>query len=228
MGAATAGEVGPGFLSRGSASVYRLLVCQLLWLLASAPGLVLIALLVADASNVPVLALGLVPTAPALSAAVHAWRASTAEDDLQPARHFWHGYRTGARDVLGWWLPVLALGTVLALDLTHLHLVVAGPAVPVLRGATLVLLVLLGVVGAHALVISAAFTIRGRDVLRLSAHHLRSPGPSLGALALLVCAVGVLVLGSDWVLALLVVPGALLMDRLSRPVVTAIQEELVR
>ncbi|RCK69105.1 DUF624 domain-containing protein [Desertihabitans brevis] len=220
-------EVGPGMLARGSAVVYRLLVLQVLFVLAAAPGLVPAALLVPDPSNAPLLGLAALPLAPAASAVLYGWQRSTAEDDLAPARHFLRGYRLNALGVLGWWLPVVAVGTVLGINLGQLPAVAAGAALVGLQVATVLVLALVGVVAAHALVITSLYTVRGRDVLRLAAWQLARRRASTAVLALGVCAAGVLLVGSDWVLALLAAPVLALLLHLDRPVLTHIEETYV-
>ncbi|MDM8086035.1 DUF624 domain-containing protein [Cellulomonas cellasea] len=190
-----------GVLGRAVSLVYWALALEGLLLLTTAPGLVLIALLTPDASNAPLLAIALVPVAPALSAAVFAWRARGREHDLAPAQHFWRGYRLNALDVSRWWLPALAVGTALAVNLAHLRAVPGGW----LLGPLLGLLTLAsGLVAGHLLVITSLYAFRTRDALRLAGWFLvRRPLSTLGLASYAVLAAGVVVVGSDWVLALL-------------------------
>ena len=190
-------EFGDGVLARGAAAVHRVLVIELGLLVAAAPGLVLLVLLVPDVSNAPLAALALVPVAPAVSAAVFAWRACLPEPGLEPMRHFVRGYRANALDVLRWWVPTLVLLTVLVTNLAHLEAAVPAQAArAAVRG---VLLVLLGA------------------VVLWSAHML-----VLTSLAVLAC--GVVVLTSDWVLALLGSLFALLLLHGARPMVADVEE----
>ncbi|MFG3300376.1 hypothetical protein [Micromonospora chersina] len=86
-GAATPSRFGEGPLSRAAALVHTLLVVELLLVLTTAPGLVALALLDRDVSNLPLVALCAVPLGPALSAAVYALHHQRPDlTDLHPAR----------------------------------------------------------------------------------------------------------------------------------------------
>src|SRR5699024_11932271 len=104
-----AAEVGRGPLSRGAAVVYRLLVLQVLLLLACSPSVVLLLLLDRDPSNVPLAVLALLPLAPALVAGVAAVRSWPKGDDLSPARPFLRAYRRDVGTPLKRWVPEVLL-----------------------------------------------------------------------------------------------------------------------
>jgi hypothetical protein len=217
-------DPGDGVLARGAAAVHRALVIELGLLVAAAPGLVLLVALVPDSSNAPLAALALVPVGPAVSAAVFAWRASLREPGLEPLRHFVRGYRANALDVLRWEVPALALVTVLVTNLAHLDAAVADPvARAAVRGVLLLLLVATALWSAHVLVLTSVFTLRTRDAALLGLHHL-GRRVSLGAASLAVLAGGVVVLTSDWVLALLGSPFALLLLRGARAMIDDVEE----
>jgi hypothetical protein len=217
-------EFGDGVLARGAAAVHRVLVIELGLLVAAAPGLVLLALLLPDASNAPLAALALVPVGPATSAAVFTWRASLAEPGLEPMRHFVRGYRANALDVLRWWVPTLVLLTVLVTNLAHLDVAVPAPgARAVVHGALVVVLGATVLWSAHMLVLTSLFALRTRDAIRLGLHHLGRRS-TLAAASLAVLASGVVVLTSDWVLALLGSLFALLLLHGARPMVADVEE----
>jgi hypothetical protein len=217
-------EFGDGVLARGAAAVHRVVVIELGLLVAAAPGLVLLALLVPDASNAPLAALALVPVAPAVSAAVFAWRASLREPGLEPLRHFARGYRANAVDVLRWWVPTLVLVTVLVTNLAHLDAVIPAPAPrAVVRAVLLAVLVLTAIWAAHVLVLTSLFALRTRDAARLGVHHLGCRATP-GAASLAVLAAGVVVLTSDWVLALLGSLLTLLLLQNARPMIADVEE----
>jgi Protein of unknown function, DUF624 len=202
-----AAEIGSGILSRAAAVVYWLLVVELLLVLTTAPGLVLLLFVARDASNAPLYGLCFVPVAPALSAAVFAWRVFLSDRDLSPARHFLRGYRLNWLDVLRWWVPTLALLTVIGYTLANLDIagVPAGYGFVLLAIAVAVLLW-----AANALVLSSTLVLRTRDVARLAAYYLLArPAATVGELALLVSAAGLVFLISDWVLVFLAAPATL-------------------
>lgn len=223
-GATTVREFGDGVLARGAAAVHRVLVIELGLLVAAAPGMLLLVLLVPDASNAPLAALALVPVGPAVSAAVFAWRASLAEPGLEPMRHFVRGYRANVRDVLAWWVPTLVLLTVLVTNLAHLDVAVPSPSArAAVQGLLLVMLAAAVPWVAHMLVLTALFTLRTRDAARLALLHLGRRS-ALAAVSLSVLACGVVVLTSDWVLALLGSLFTLLLLHGAREMVADVEE----
>lgn len=212
-----AAEIGTGFLARAAAVVYWLLVVELLLVLAMAPGLVLLLFVARDASNAPLYGLCFVPVAPALAAAVFAWRVFlSAERDLSPGRHFLRGYRLNAWDVLRWWVPALVLLTLLGFTLANLDM--AG--VP--RGYGLVLLTIALVVlvwTGQALVLSSTLALRTRDTARLALYYLGArPLAGLGTLGLVLAACTMVYLWSDWVLVLLASPFTFALLHNAKPV----------
>jgi hypothetical protein len=154
--------------------------------------------------------------APALSAAVFAWRVFLGDRDLSPAKHFWRGYRLNWLDVLRWWLPTLALLTVIGFTLANLGL--AG--VPAGYGLVLIVIAVAILLWAsHALVLSATLALRTRDIARLASYYMAArPASTLGALSLLVAAGGIVVLASDWVLVMLASPFTLALLHNADPV----------
>jgi uncharacterized membrane protein YesL len=221
------GEVGRGFLAEGSALVYRCLVLHLFCMLAVAPGLVVLVLVTPDVSNAPLLGLALVPVAPALSASLFAWDHSSREDDLQPGRHFWAGYRANAGPVLVWWLPVVAVLTVLMVDLSHLGALASGRLLTVLSVTTVAAAAVVVVAAAYALVITSLFRVRTRDLVRLLPYYLRRPGLGVAALALVFSALGLAVVVSPWLLLVFPVPATMILLHFARPVVADIREHFV-
>ncbi len=199
-----AAEIGGGVISRASAVVYWLLVIEALIVLTTAPALAAVVLLAGGEGNAPLIGLCFVPVAPALSAAVFAWRVFLHDRDLAPAKHFRRGYRLNWLDVLRWWLPTLAVLTLIGFTLANLD----SAGVPTGYGLVL-LLVAAGVLvwAAQALVLSSTLSLRTRDLARLAGYYLGArPAAALGTLSLLVAAGGIVVLTSDWVLVLLASP----------------------
>jgi uncharacterized membrane protein YesL len=218
-------EFGDGVLARGAAAVHRTLVIEVLLLVTAAPGLLLLVLLAPDSSNAPLAALALVPVGPALAAALYAWRACLGEIGLEPARHFWRGYRANLLDVLRWWVPALVVLTVLVTNLTHLDVAVDPATGAVLRPLLVTVLVVVVLWAEHVLVLTALFAVRVGDAARLGLQNLAGrPLVTLGFASLTVLAGGVVVLTSDWVLAALGSLFALLLLHNARPVIADVEE----
>jgi uncharacterized membrane protein YesL len=217
---------GEGPLSRAAALVYTLLVVEGLFLACVLPGLVVLVLLDRDASNVPLAAACVLPLGPALSAALYAvGRRSHDLTDLHPAAAFWHGYRINFSGSLRIWVPFLVWLTIIGVSLANFS--AAG-----LPGWWAVLLVLVALVSTlwllNAVVITSLFVFRAVDVGRLAVYFLgRTPGVTLGNTGVLIAAVGITVLSSEAVLALLGSVLALLLLQTCRPMLTQIQQEFV-
>ncbi|HKT02076.1 MAG TPA: YesL family protein [Rugosimonospora sp.] len=195
-------EFGEGPLARVAARVYALVVVELLVLVAVAAGGVPLLFLARDTSNVPLVALCLVPVGPAVSAALYALHHHRGDlTDLRPARAFWRGYRMNLWGVLRLWVPWLAALAVIGVSLANL------PAAGVPRWwvVPLALVALAAVLWmGNALVIASLFAFRTRDMARLGWYFLaRRPGVALGNACLLVVAAGITLVSSELVLALL-------------------------
>ncbi|MEU4531659.1 DUF624 domain-containing protein [Micromonospora ureilytica] len=217
-------QFGDGPLSRITSRVYILLVVELLLLLTTVPTLLPLLLLGRDPSNLPLVALLLVPVGPAVSAALYAVRHQRTDlTDLRPAALFWRGYRANVFGVLRIWVPTLLWLTVLAVNLAYRGAVGLSSwwAVP---------LVLIGVAvtlcAANALVITSLFDFRTRDVLRLAVHFLvRTPGVPVGNALLLAAATGIIAVFSEAVLMLLASIAVLAFLRVSEPMIHLIRKE---
>ncbi|MBN1174797.1 MAG: hypothetical protein JXA67_21735 [Micromonosporaceae bacterium] len=210
--ATAARRFGEGPLSRASTLIYNLMVIEALLLLTIAPGGVVLLLLASDASNLPLMAVCLLPLGPAGSASVYALhRRSQDLTDLRPAASFWRGYRANARGVLWIWIPALLWLTILGMNLANLRAAgVPGWWTPMLIAIAIV--VALWTI--NALVITSLFAFRARDIARLAVYFLvRTPVVTLGNAGVLIIAVGVAVVFSEVVSVLL---GSVLMLMLVR------------
>jgi uncharacterized membrane protein YesL len=197
--ASPTGSLGSGTLGRITGLVYRVLILEALFLLTAAPGLILLLALSGDPSNAPLMALCLLPVGPALSATIFAWRRSPGEEHLEPARHFWRGYRLNAVGILRWWWVIVAAIAVLGINVAYLDVVIA-PGLPlVIAGmAQAVVFILIAVIACHGLVIGSLYNFRARDVLRLALRCLRhSPKATIGVAALVIASIGVAVVGTE-------------------------------
>jgi hypothetical protein len=218
---------GTGPLSRFTALVYTLLVVDVLTVAAALPGLIPLALLGREASNLPLVALCIVPLGPALSAAVYAVRHRSSDaTDLAPAAAFARGYRANLGGVLAIWVPMLAWLGVLAVSLANFGATGLPGWWAVLLAAVALAATLWGM---NALVITSLFAFRARDVARLGAYFLfRTPGVALGNACVLIVAGGLAVLFSEVVLGLLASVFVLALVRTSEPMLAVLRAEFVR
>ena len=219
------GYSGEGPLARASALVYTLLVVELLLVVFTAPGLVVLVLLDRDASNIPLAAACALPLGPALSAALYALHHRRRDlADLRPVAAFWRGYRINFRGALQVWVPWLAWLTIVAVNLAHF----AAAGVPGWWAVLLVVVAAVATLAAvNALVITSLFAFRVADVARLAVAFLaRSPGVALGNACLLVVAAGVTAISSEAVLGLLGSVIALALLRTCRPMIVEIRRRL--
>jgi hypothetical protein len=217
-------QFGEGPLGRVTAFIYNLLVVELLFVAAVLPGLVPLALLDRDASNLPLFALCAVPAGPAVAAAVYTLhRRSRDLTDLHPAATFVRGYRINLGDALRVWVPLLAW-------LTVLGMVLAGFGSAGIPGwwAALLVVVAVGATlwGINALVIASLFTFRTRDLARLAGYFLaRTPGVTVGNLCLLILAIAVIGFASEAALVLLAPIFVMFLVQTCRPMIIKVQEE---
>jgi hypothetical protein len=220
MNATHAGEIGPGTLSRLTAAVYRYLVLGVFLAIAGLPTLVVWMMLAPEPANAAFFVAALLPVAPALSAALYAQRAWAKEPDLSPSRPLLRGLRLNLRDTLAWWVPVLALATVLTVNVLFAEGVAGGE---ILRPMCAVLLVVLAVWSGHLLVVSSFFSFRFRDVLRVAAaEFFLSWKSSLGVLSLLVVATAAVIASSEALLLLTGWAFAAMLWLVVRPVIADI------
>lgn len=221
-----AGEIGRGVLSRLTAAVYRYIVLGAFLAAAGLPTLLFWTLLSPEPANAVLFVLALLPVAPALSAALYAQRAWSAEPDLSPARPLFRGLRLNLRDTLSWWAPVLVAATVLAVNVLFADAVSGGALV---RPVCFVLMAALAVWAGHLLTVSSFFSFRVRDVFRVAAvEFFFSWKSSLGILSLLVVATAVVVAGSEALLLILGWAFAALLWLIVRPVVADVTERFTR
>ena len=215
---ATAGHAGGAArLARVTTGAYWYVVVGVLLCAASLPSVALLLLLDRVAANAPLVPLCLVPYGPALSAALYALRERTRAEAPAPARAFGRGYASGFADVLRLWVPATAGLAVVAAGAVNL----AAAGLPGSYAVVLVVvasLVVLWLLDATAL--ATFFSFRSRDVARLAAHYLvAAPRVTVGLVALVVVAAGVVWLTSEAVLWLFAVVGAASWLRVARPLV---------
>ncbi|MFE6287774.1 hypothetical protein [Streptomyces sp. NPDC057877] len=221
----TTTDFGAGPLSRAAALIHTLVTVEALLLLAASPGLAGLFLLgPADAANLPLAALCLLPLGPALSAALYALHHRDRDlTDLHPARAYRRGWRLNALPALKLWTPLLAWLTVIAFTLTHF-------SATGLPGWWAVLLAVVGagslLWGAHALVLTSLFAFRARDTARLAAYFLfRHVRATLAAASLLVLAATATALLTEALPALLAAPLLLSLLHGSRPLIAETEED---
>jgi len=178
-------QFGEGPLSVVASAIYTLLVVGLLFVVASVPSIVLLALLAQDASNIPLAAACAIPVGPAMSAAIYAFHHRRRDlTDLRPLRQYWHAYRLNWRAVLPVWLVGLAWLSVVGVTLANFWL--SG-----FPSWYAILLLLVGALAAlwtiNAVVITSLFDFRVRDVIRLAWEMIPgSPRSTLGNAGVLI------------------------------------------
>ncbi|MEV0614365.1 YesL family protein [Nonomuraea sp. NPDC050404] len=215
---------GTGPLSRVSALIYTLLIVELLVLLTAAPGLVVLVLL---NGGVPLMAVCLLPTGPALSAALYALRHRSRElTELRPATAFWRGYKLNFGAAMQIWVPYLLVLTLVGTNLGNF----SAAGVPGWWAALLVVLAAGATLWvANALVITSLFAFRAVDVAKLAAYSLgRFPAATLANACLLIVAAGVTLYATEAALALLasVLTATLLWN--ARAMITEVEQRFTR
>lgn len=210
-----------GYLAGAADAIHRHICLGLFLAVLGAPGLVVFVLLVPSASNSVLYAAALLPLAPALAAGLHAVRSWRQGSDLAPFALLLQGMRLNTVDVLRWWAPALAIGAALAFN-------VAGGAAAVgagMRGVSLVLLGLLGLLCGHALLVTSAFKFRTRDVLAIAAHLLVNQWRTTAMLvSLLVVAAAVVHLSSEAFLVVSAWVFTSVLELTSRPLINSVKK----
>ena len=195
-------QFGDGALFRFTNWVYWLIATEVFLVVASLPLIAALLFLDRDSSNAILYAIAGMSLGPALAATLHCGRKILRENDLDPARDFLRGYRINVAVTLKFWVPSVAVLTILLLNLVFLQ-TRDSAADAVLRAAMLVVAVLGTLWLMNMMVISTSFTFRLRDLARLSVFYI---GASLritfGNLATLFLAGVLLFFTSDWALLL--------------------------
>ncbi|WP_221584697.1 glycosyltransferase [Microbacterium sp. G2-8] len=215
--AAQADGFGSGVLSRAAALVYTHLVIGVLLCAGSSPTVALLLLLERSASNVPLVPLCFVLSAPALSAALFALHEREPGDELAPARRFLRGLRLGWSDALRVWTPAMAALSLISGGMVSLD----DAGIPAAyAGILLTLGVLFLLWGVNALLIATFFSFRWRDTARLAAFYIgRRWSVTLGELALLTVAVATVFFTTEAVLWLFQVVWISFLVIVARPLI---------
>jgi hypothetical protein len=142
-----------------------------------------------------------------------------------PAHDFAAGLRLNTLDALRLGVPALVVVGIVATTVVHRD--AAG-----ISGAYALVLVSIALVVVlwtlEALLLASLFAFRARDVARLALHHLASrPRVTVGLLALVVVAAGVVWFAGEAVLALVLVVWAAFLLRTGRPVIDDVRDRFV-
>ncbi|ANC31387.1 hypothetical protein [Isoptericola dokdonensis] len=216
---AGARDPGEGILSRVAGRVYWYATVGLLVALGCVPSLVALLMLDGSPGNVLVLPLCLAPAVPFVSAGLFTLHVRARAEEPAPARTFARGLRLNTSDVLLLVVPALVVLGIVATSVVHREAAGIGTVYVVVLLVVALLVVLWAL---QALVLASVFRFRVRDVARLALHYLtRRPGATVGLLALVVVAggvvavageVGLVVVGVAWLWFLLRVDAPVLAD----------------
>jgi len=195
-------QFGDGVLFRFTNHVYWLIATEFYFVVASLPFIVALLFLYRDVSNAILYAIAGTFLGPALAATLHCVRKIMREKDLDPTRDFLRGYRLNVTDTLKYWVPAVAVLTILLLNLRFLE--TRGSDVDAALQIVVLVVALFGALWLmNMMVISTSFNFRQRDLARLSLFYLGRPlRITLGNLSTLFLAAVLLLLTSDWVLLL--------------------------
>lgn len=208
-----------GPLARVTNAVYRMIVIEVAFVVATLPALIGIILLDQDPSNIPLYGLFALAFGPAITAGVYAWRADA---DIIPWLRYWKGWVEGFRQTLVVWVPAVMFATLAAFNAAFAQV----PGAILLGGAVVAGAVVL--VAVAMLVIIATFDFRTRDLFSVVMYGVASaPLAALGVLGLFVVVGAVVVLWSDWVGVLLASVFLWLLARTVRPMLVQIRQDLV-
>lgn len=208
-----------GPLSQVTNFVYRLLIIELGFVLATAPALIGIFLLEPDPSNIPLYAVCALLFGPAITAGVYAWRT---DHDVVPWLRFWKGWTDGLVQSLTIWVPAVALLALAAFNAAYAQVgtgfIVAGIVIGVAGVITAV----------TVLVVIANFSFRSRDLFKVALYGAASaPLAAIGIISMIILTGGLVVVVSDWLPVFLASFLLLLLARTVTPMLQQIQSDLV-
>lgn len=206
--------------------VQRVFVLHIWVLLASAPTIIGLPFVAPDPSNIPLFAMLALPVGPALAASIFAWQRLASDTERSVTHFFLRGYRLGWLDALIFWVLALVLLTILTTNLSYADTVFGGSA---LQTVWLILALVISLVFLNALVISALFSFRRRDVLRLAIFQLGGAWrTTLGFIAILICVAAATVLIAEWVLFFLAGPITWFIWVQARPLIDSVEADFTR
>lgn len=210
----------PGPLARVTNFVYRLIVIELAFVLATLPALIGIFFLEQHPSNIPLYAGFALLFGPAISAGIYAWRA---DEDVVPWARYWKGWIESFVQSIIVWAAVVGLAALVAFNAAYAEVgtswIIGGAVV---AGAV-------AIIGVALLVVVANFSFRTRDLFSVVMYGVASaPLAALGIISLTVLAGAVLLTWADWVLVLLASFMLVLLARTVRPMIVQIHQDLVR
>ncbi len=209
-------------MSQIAGAIYRHLALGLCLILTCAPTAAVTALLAATSQNLVLFVLAQLPVAPALAAGLSAVRGWRADTTAGPFALFWRGYRGTIADVLRWWGPALLVSVVLGVNIAYAGAVAGGLT---LRPVSIVIAALLLLCCGYLLVITAYFSFRTRDAVRIAVLQLfRQWRVTLGMISMLVVAVAVLYLGTAVALLVLAWAFVSLLELVARPTTVEVMD----
>lgn len=213
-----------GLFTEITETVYWFLVIDVLIVLASAPTIVLWALIAQGQLNALLFAIASLPLLPAISAALYAWRARSMDQELIPARRYLRGYRVNLLDSLKAGTPVVLVLGLLLFNIANGEAAGTRFLNVVFFALGVVALLLL----TRILSIVSVFAFRTIDVFRLAAFTLLTrPLATLALLSLAVLTLGIIVVVGEF---LLVVTASLLTFALwvsEKPISQLLNEKFV-
>lgn len=164
-GYAAGNEAGPGFLAALGSWIYWVAVIEIGMLVTCAPTLICFLLTKWTGSGILIAGLSLIFVGPSIAAALFAWRKKFSDPDMSPFKHYFRGYVVSLKDVAPWWVPWTVLVTAITIALLNRD-AYDGPGWILVF--SLVVLIILLLVGAHLLFLSALFSFRFRDRVQLA------------------------------------------------------------
>lgn len=218
-------DITDGPIGRATGTVYRYLALGLYLVVTCLPTVVVWTFLVRDRSNAVLYWWALLPVAPALAGALFALRAWASGPDPDPGRQLWRGLKLNVVDVLKWWVAVLLVGTVPVINIAFYDVVPGGD---LLRAVSVVVLAVLTLWACHLLVVTAWYSFRTRDSLRVAAGSaIIEWKATLGFAAILILAGAVVYFWSEIVALLFAWALAAWFHVAAQPVATYVNERFI-
>lgn len=220
------GEIGGGSLGRLSLSVHRYLVIGAALVIACLPTVAAAVLLPWEGLTLLLHAGSFAFGALALSAAFTAWLKERAAVHPAPWSSFWRAWSKNAVDVVRALAPALVLVGIVGVSVGNLEAAGVGAAYGWLLLGIAAIASLLGV---RVIVLASVYSFRTRDLWRLAVYTMfRVPRASVALLAMLICAVGLVLVTSEAILLALGGIAARLLLHHEQPVLDLVHDQFTQ
>ncbi|MDL0436449.1 MULTISPECIES: DUF624 domain-containing protein [unclassified Niallia] len=221
-------EFGEGILFTFTNYVYSLLLANFLFVSVNAVFIFFFMALEPSFSNILIYMIALIPTGPAISGLLYVLEKLLRTKEAITVSDYFYGYKTNIKNTLLLWCMILAVFSVLLIDLQYLNQTAL--LIEQLISIVLYILFLLAVlISINMLILNAKFEFRKKDIFKLSIFysfaHVKA---SLGNIFILLLIVFVTMLTSDFILLFVASIIGLLLIKNARRLLTDVEATFIK